>query len=145
MRPNDKLLFSNGQRDYARFKWFFSGNGKNTLNADVPEKFTFLSWTVYPPSTCISHMRKDSKSNSTYLLKAQVFDKRESAVSVAGRVIIGTQLICLKLLIPKQKLLELISMFIFLFIYLFFFLLHIVYSDSSSGTGFETAIHVSHE
>ena len=90
-------------------------------------------------------MRKDSKSNSTYLLKAQVFDKRESAVSVAGRVIIGTQLICLKLLIPKQKLLELISMFIFLFIYLFFFLLHIVYSDSSSGTGFETAIHVSHE
>ena len=42
---------------------------KNTLNADVPEKFTFLRWTVYPPSTINSHMHKDSKSDGTYLLK----------------------------------------------------------------------------
>ena len=70
MRPNDKLSFFHAQRDYAIFQWFLSENDRNILNADIPEKFTFLRWTVYPPSTCISHMRKDSKSDGTYLLKS---------------------------------------------------------------------------
>ena len=68
MRLKDKPSFSNGQRDYARFQWFFCENDKNTLNANVPEKLTFLGRIVYPSSTCISYMRKDSKSEGAYLL-----------------------------------------------------------------------------